>query len=123
VINEDAPTNSVGTGAETALPPSHEPGVTRLTRKRAPKKRRYELSTQQMLQTEENVNGYLPFRVSYLDGQVDFIFYGKSESQVRIELRKIYRPEIASKYTVTRLYPNQVLKFYWNKRQQTLTGQ
>ena len=31
MINEDAPTNSVGTGAETALPPSHEPpGITSL---------------------------------------------------------------------------------------------
>ena len=121
MINEEAPTNSVGTGAETALPPSHEPGVTRLTRKGPKKKRKYELSTAQMLQTEEN-EGYIPFRVSYMDGQVDFIFYGKSEAQVKIELRKIYRPEIANKYTVTRLYPNQVLKYNWNKRQQAIKG-
>ena len=53
MINEDAPTNSVGTGAETALPPSHEPpGITKLTRKK-PKKRRFEKSVGEMLKTEE----------------------------------------------------------------------
>ncbi|UNH61251.1 hypothetical protein SSZBM1_134 [Synechococcus phage S-SZBM1] len=122
MINEEAPTNSVGTGAETALPPTHEPGVTRLTRKGPKKKRRYELSTADMLQTEQAQSGYIPFRISYLDGQIDFIYYGKSEAQVRMELRKIYRPEIANKYSVSRLYPNQVMKYYWNKRQAATKG-
>ena len=54
MINEDAPTNSVGTGAETALPPSHEPpGITRLTRAKV-KKRRYEKSVSDMLKTEDS---------------------------------------------------------------------
>jgi hypothetical protein len=120
VINEDAPTNSVGTGAETALPPSHEPpGLTRLTRRKV-KKRKFEKSVDQMLTTENVDKNYLPFRVAFDDGQTDFILYGKSESQIKIELRKIYRPEMAKKFKVTRLYPNQVIKFYWDKRQQAL---
>ena len=120
MIKEDAPTNSVGTGAETALPPSHEPpGITRLTRKK-PRRRKYEKSVSDMLQTESLDRNYLPFRVSFEDGQTDFIFYGKSEAQVKIELRKIYRPEVAKRFKVTRLYPNQVIKFYWDKRQEAL---
>lgn len=120
MINEDAPTNSVGTGAETALPPSHEPpGLTRLTRRKV-KKRKFEKSVDQMLTTENVDKNYLPFRVAFDDGQTDFILYGKSESQIKIELRKIYRPEMAKKFKVTRLYPNQVIKFYWDKRQQAL---
>lgn len=123
MINEDAPTNSVGTGAETALPPSHEPpGITRLTRKK-PKKRKYEKSVEQMLQTEHVAENYLPFHVSFEDGQTEFIFYGKSESQVKIELRKIYRPEVAKRFSVKRLYPNEVIKFYWDKRQQAMRNQ
>jgi len=27
IKNEDAPTNAVGTGANVALPPTHEPGI------------------------------------------------------------------------------------------------
>lgn len=123
MINEDAPTNSTGAPiAGIGVGPDGEPGVTRLTRKRPKKRRKYEMSTAQMLQTEQTDN-YLPFRVAYLDGQVDFILYGKSEAQVKIELRKIYRPEMAKKFTVTRLYPNQVIKFYWDKRQQALRNQ
>ena len=126
MINEDAPTNSVGTGAETALPPSHEPpGITRLTRKK-PKKRKFEKSVGEMLKTEELQEhapaNYLPFRVQYDDAQ-DFILYGRSEAQIKIELRKMYRPEVAKKFKVTRLYPNQVIKFYWDKRQQALQAQ
>lgn len=120
MINEDAPTNSVGTGAETALPPSHEPpGLTRLTRRKV-KKRKFEKSVDQMLTTEQVDKNYLPFKVAFDDGQTDFILYGKSESQIKIELRKIYRPEMAKKFKVTRLYPNQVIRFYWDKRQQAL---
>jgi hypothetical protein len=126
MINEDAPTNSVGTGAETALPPSHEPpGITRLTRAKV-KKRRYEKSVSDMLKTEELQEhapaNYLPFRVQYEDSQ-DFILYGKSEAQVKIELRKMYRPEMAKKFKVKRLYPAQVIKFYWDKRQQAMSAQ
>ena len=125
MINEDATTNSVGTGAETALPPSHEPpGITKLTRAKV-KKRRFEKSVSDMLKTEEiseQTDGYLPFRVQYEDSQ-DFILYGKSEAQVKIELRKMYRPEMAKKFKVKRLYPAQVIKFYWDKRQQAMSVQ
>ena len=78
-----------------------------------------------MLKTEEiseQTDGYLPFRVQYEDSQ-DFILYGKSEAQVKIELRKMYRPEMAKKFKVKRLYPAQVIKFYWDKRQQAMSVQ
>lgn len=121
MINEDAPTNSVGTGAETSLPPATEPGVTRLTRKRPMKRRRYAMSTSDMLKTEgaQKDTSYLPFLISY-DGAEQYVLYGKSESQIKIELRKIYRPENFKRIEVKRLYPNEVIQFYWKKRQQAL---
>ena len=125
MINEEAPTNSVGTGAETALPRSHEPpGITRLTRAKV-KKRRFEKNVTDMLKTEEvneQTNNYLPFRVSYEDSQ-EFILYGRSEAQVKIELRKMYRPEMAKKFKVKRMYPAQVIKFYWDQRQAAMKVQ
>ena len=94
MINEDAPTNSVRTGAETSLPPAWEPGVTRLTRKKPIKRRRYAMSTSDMLKTEgaQKDTSFLPFLISY-DGAEQYVLYGKSESQIKIELRRIYRPE------------------------------
>jgi hypothetical protein len=121
MINEDAPTNSVGTGAETSLPPATEPGVTRLSRKRPVKRRRYAMSPSDMLKTEgaQKDTSYLPFLISY-DGAEQYVLYGKSESQIKIELRRIYRPENFKRIEVKRLYPNEVIKFYWKKRQQAL---
>jgi len=121
MIREDAPTNSVGTGAETALPPSHEPpGITALSKKKPKKRRRYAMSTAEMLKTEEHGDPkYLPFLVSY-DGAEQYVLYSSSEAQLKIELRKIYRPSEHNKLHVKRLYPNEVIRFYWNKRQQAL---
>ena len=124
MINEDAPTNSVGTGAETSLPPASETGVTRLTRKKPIKRRRYAMSTSDMLKTEgaQKDTSFLPFLISY-DGAEQYVLYAKSESQIKIELRKIYRPENFKKIEVKRLYPNEVIQFYWKKRQQALRAE
>ena len=65
---------------------------------------------------------YFPYRVQYDDSQ-DYILYGKSEAEIKIELRKAYRPEMFKKITVTRLYPNEVVKFYYNKRMAALKGE
>jgi len=123
MIREDAPTNAVGTGAETALPPSHEPpGVTALGKKRAKKRRRYTFTQADMLRREGcgcDDPKYLPFLVSY-NGAEQYVLYSSSEAQLKIELRKMYRPSEHKKLDVKRLYPNEVIKFYWNKRQQAL---
>ena len=36
---------------------------------------------------------HCPSVVSYKDEAMDFILYGKSEQAIRLELRKIFRPE------------------------------
>ena len=60
---------------------------------------------------------YLSFRVCIDDGNIEFIYYGKSPADVKIQLRKIYRPEQLKKVKIERLLPGDVMKFYWNKRQ------
>ena len=60
---------------------------------------------------------YLAFKVCIDDGNIEFIYYGKSPAHVKIELRKIYRPEQLKKVEIKRLLPADVMKFYWNKRQ------
>ena len=63
---------------------------------------------------------YLPFKVRCdspsCPGCMEFIYYGKSPAEVKIELRKIYRPEKIKHLTITRVYPADVLKYYWDKR-------
>ena len=63
---------------------------------------------------------YLPFKVRCdspsCPGCMEFIYYGKSPAEVKIELRKIYRPEKVKHLTITRVYPADVLKYYWDKR-------
>ena len=63
---------------------------------------------------------YLPFHVKNELENIEFIFYGQSPAQVKIQLRKIYRPERLNNFKVKRVYPNDVLKFYWNKRQDAM---
>ena len=62
----------------------------------------------------------LPFKVRCdsptCPGCMEFIYYGKSPAEVKIELRKIYRPEKLKHLTITRVYPADVLKYYWDKR-------
>ena len=67
-------------------------------------------------------SNYLPFLVSY-DGAEQYVLYGKSPAEIKIQLRKIYRPENHNKIKVKRLYPNEVIQWYWKKRQSALTDQ
>jgi predicted DNA binding protein len=82
------------------------------------------MSTSDMLKTEgaQKDTSFLPFLISY-DGAEQYVLYAKSESQIKIELRKIYRPENFKKIEVKRLYPNEVIQFYWKKRQQALRAE
>ena len=67
-------------------------------------------------------SNYLPFLISY-DGAESYVLYGKSPAEIKIQLRKIYRPENHNKIKVKRLYPNEVIQWYWKKRQHALTDQ
>jgi hypothetical protein len=67
-------------------------------------------------------SNYLPFLISY-DGAEAYVLYGKSPAEIKIQLRKIYRPENHNKIKVKRLYPNEVIQWYWKKRQHALTDQ
>ena len=66
-----------------------------------------------------NEGRYFPFKVEFteFEGETDFVFYGRSVSDVRLRLRSIYRPEKFDKIKITRLTPSTVLKYYWDKRQ------
>lgn len=57
---------------------------------------------------------YFPFFV-HCD-EIEFVFYGSSEADVKLRLRKIYRPETMKSMAVKRMMPSDVLKFYYSKR-------
>jgi hypothetical protein len=123
-MNEESPTMSAGNGgfSGNADPAGPVAGFDPLLTKKKPKKRRrYTMSNREMLQTEaaQKDTSYLPFLISY-DGAEQYVLYSKSEAALKIELRKIYRPENFKKLNVKRLYPNDVIQFYWKKRQQAL---
>ncbi len=129
MINEDAPTMSAGDGgfSSSADPTGPNGGFDPLlgaSKKKPKKRRRYTISQGEMLKTEgaQKDSSYLPFLISY-DGAEQYVLYGRSEAQLKIELRKIYRPENFKKLAVVRLYPNDVIKFYWKKRQQALRAE
>tara|TARA_Y100001937_G_C7133708_1_gene338866 strand:+ start:3157 stop:3540 length:384 start_codon:yes stop_codon:yes gene_type:complete len=126
VINEDAPTMSAGTGgfsgssAATGPVAGYDP---MLGGKKKVKKRKYKPKGHVITNVGIGESAsYFPFRVRYEDSQ-DFIIYGKSVAEVKIELRKAYRPEMFKKITVVRLYPNEVVKFYYDKRMDALRGE
>ena len=128
-MNEDAPTMSVGNGGMTAAADATGPnaGFDPLlggSKKKPRKRRRYTISQSEMLKTEwaQKDTSYLPFLISY-DGAEQYVLYSKSQAQLKIELRKIYRPENFKKLDVKRLYPNDVIQFYWKKRQQALRAE
>jgi hypothetical protein len=77
-----------------------------------------------MLKTEgaQKDSSYLPFLISY-DGAEQYVLYSRSQAQLKIELRKIYRPENFKKLDVKRLYPNDVIQFYYKKRQAALRSE
>ena len=67
-------------------------------------------------------DNYLPFKVCYDDAE-PYVLYGKSVAEIKIQLRKIYRPENHKKIYVKRLYPNEVIKLYYDLRMKALTNQ
>ena len=124
-MNEDAPTMSVGNGGFTgsAAPTGPNAGVDPLmsakVKRRKFKPKGHVIKNIGIGEAVEDKGGYYPFKVCY-DGAESYVLYSKSEATLIIELRKMYRPENFKKIYVTRLYPNEVVKFYWNKRQAAL---
>ena len=124
-MNEDAPTMSVGNGGFTgsAAPTGPNAGVDPLmsakVKRRKFKPKGHVIKNIGIGEAVEDKGGYYPFKVCY-DGAESYVLYSKSEAALKIDLRKMYRPENFKKIYVTRLYPNEVVKFYWNKRQAAL---
>ena len=124
-MNEDAPTMSVGNGGFTgsAAPTGPNAGVDPLmsakVKRRKFKPKGHVIKNIGIGEAVEDKGGYYPLKVCY-DGAESYVLYSKSEATLKIELRKMYRPENFKKIYVTRLYPNEVVKFYWNKRQAAL---
>ena len=127
-MNEDAPTMSAGNGGFSGSAAATGPvaGYDPLLGGKKVKRRKY--GTKKKEKCNEDAadrygkSNYLPFLVQY-DGAEQYVLYGKSPAEIKIQLRKIYRPENHKKIRVKRLYPNEVIKFYWNKRQAALTDQ
>ena len=126
MINEDAPTMSAGNGgfsgsaAATGPVAGFDPilGGSGKVKKRKYKRKQ----VKEDAADRYGKSNYLPFLVSY-DGAEQYVLYGKSPAEIKIQLRKIYRPENHSKIKVKRLYPNEVIQWYWKKRQRALTDQ
>ena len=133
MINEDAPTMSAGTGGFSGSANASGPvagddpmlGSNNEKKPRLKKKRKYKSKCNEGLdypKSEKEKDSYLPFKVCY-DGAQEYVLYGKSEADIKIQLRKIYRPENHKKIYVKRLYPNQVIKFYYDLRMKALKNQ
>ena len=125
MINEDAPTMSAGTGGFSGSADATGPvaGFDPLLGSKKVKKRKYKRKeVKEDAQDRYGKSNYLPWLVSY-DGAEQYVLYGKSPAEIKIQLRKIYRPENHKKIKVKRLYPNEVIQWYWKKRQQALTDQ
>ena len=134
-VHEDAPTNGTGSGADGAgfSSDADENGPTAgmdqplggtmkkmkghggLTKKKAKCKKSPDGINKICESTEAR---YLSFLVQMED--VEFIFQGKSPADVKIRLRKIYRPEKLKGVKITRMLPAQVLHYYWEKRQASM---
>jgi hypothetical protein len=99
------PTNSVGTGVETSLPPALEPpGIPRGSKviKRKQKKKIYEAAM------------VYAFRVTIAD-LGDIVVYAKNETQVRTKLRDYIRNS-GQIINIQRLFATDVIDFYTQKR-------
>ena len=126
MINEDAPTMSAGNGgfsgsaAATGPVAGFDPilGGTKKVKRRKYKRK----EVKEDASDRYGKSNYLPFLISY-DGAEAYGLYGKSPAEIKIQLRKIYRPENHNKIKVKRLYPNEVIQWYWKKRQRALTDQ
>ena len=137
MINEDAPTMSAGTGGFSGSANASGPvagfdpmlGSNSEKKPRLKKKRKYKSKCNEGLvvghvtpKSEKENDRYLPFKVCN-DGAQEYVLYGKSEADIKIQLRKIYRTENHKKIYVKRLYPNQVIKFYYDLRMKALKNQ
>jgi hypothetical protein len=99
------PTNSVGTGVETSLPPASEPpGIPRGSKviKRKQKKKIYEAAM------------VYAFKVTISD-LGDIVVYAKNETQVRTKLRDYLR-NTSGIINIQRLFATDVIDFYTQKR-------
>lgn len=99
------PTNSVGTGIETSLPPASEPpGIPRGSKliKRKKKKKIYEASM------------VYAFRVTIAD-LGDIVVYAKNETQVKTKLRDYLRNS-GQIINIQRVFATDVIDFYTQKR-------
>lgn len=115
MINEDAPTNSVGTGAETSLPPASEPpGTPRGWKivKRWKKNKKKDIY--------ESKTGSYAFLVS-LPNIGDTIVYAKSPTELKTKLRK-YIKQVDDNIKMKRLLPNEVIDFFTQKRLKAMRG-
>lgn len=99
------PTNSVGTGVETSLPPASEPpGIPRGSKviKRKQKKKIYEAAM------------IYAFKVTISD-LGDIVVYAKNETQVRTKLR-YYLRNSSGIINIQRIFATDVIDFYTEKR-------
>lgn len=99
------PTNSVGTGVETSLPPAVErPGIPRGSKvvKRKQRKKIYEAAM------------VYAFKVTISD-LGDIVVYAKNETQVRTKLRDYLR-NTSGIINIQRLFATDVIDFYTKKR-------
>ena len=128
MINEDAPTMSAGNGGFSGSAAATGPVAgfdPILGSNKKVKKRKYgtkKTVKEDNAQSRYGASNYLPYLISY-DGAEQYVLYGKSPAEIKIQLRKIYRPENHKKIKVKRLYPNEVIQWYWKKRQHALTDQ
>jgi len=98
-----APTNSVGTGKETSLPPAVEP----------PGKPRGSKILKRRKKIYEAVSTYA-FLVSMVD-LGDIVVYAKNETQVKNKLRQTFR-NLGQIINIKRLFATDVIDFYTKKR-------
>ena len=126
MINEDAPTMSAGNGGFSGSAAATGPVAgfdPILGDNKKPKKRKFKRKeVKEGREERSGKDNYLPFKVCYDDAE-PYVLYGRSVAEIKIQLRKIYRPENHKKIYVKRLYPNEVIKLYYDLRQKALTNQ
>jgi hypothetical protein len=97
-----APTNSVGTGKETSLPPAVEPPGKPRGSKILRRKKIYEAASTYAFLVS----------MAYLG---DIVVYAKNETQVKNKLRQTFR-DVGQIINIKRLFATDVIDFYTNKR-------
>jgi hypothetical protein len=99
------PTNSVGTGVETSLPPAVEPPGkprgSKILRRRKRKKIYEAVSTYAFLVSMSDLG--------------DIVIYAKNETQVKNKLRQTFR-NLGQIINIKRLFATDVIDFYTKKR-------